>query len=302
MAPRFRTLAGGLVAILVVVGCSTEADEPDLRAIDSTTTAPLDAPDEGGSGPDPGTAPSGEDPPATSPGAPGASPGAPPTTSGRDATVPEPVPAPGGVGAYAGFYLRDQQSTRLVIDIRSQAGAEPSSRTVDHVQAVLSQVSGKEVRVGGAALSGGAREWSADDIRALADSAGPAQSRDPAVVRLLYLRGGFAGDDTVLGVAVRSDVAAIFADRIDEAAGPVGNRSRIEDAITIHEIGHLLGLVDLVLDRGRADPDHPGHSPNRNSVMYYAVESTLVGSILSGGPPTEFDAEDLADLATIRRG
>jgi hypothetical protein len=288
--------------LLVVVACSSDGEDPGLRAVDGTTTSPPELLDDGAPGPDPETSPAGEDPSATPPDGSAAAPGAPTTSTVRAAPAPEPAPAPGGVGAFAGFYLREQLSARLVLDIRSQSGAEPSSGTVDHVRGVLSQVSGKDVRVGGGALAGEGRQWSADEIRALADSVGPAQSRDAAVVRLLYLRGGFAGDDTVLGVAVRSDVAAVFADRIDDAAGPLGNRSRIEDAITVHEVGHLLGLVDLVLDRGRADPDHPGHSRNRNSVMYYAVESTLVGSILTGGPPTEFDAEDLADLAAIRSG
>ena len=36
--------------------------------------------------------------------------------------------------------------------------------------------------------------------------------------------------------------------------------------------------------------------------MYWAVESDLVGDLLSGGPPTEFDGTDLRDLATIRNG
>ena len=55
-----------------------------------------------------------------------------------------------------------------------------------------------------------------------------------------------------------------------------------------------------MLATGRADPEHPGHSPNRGSVMYHAVESTLLGTVLSGGPPRDFDADDLADLAAIR--
>jgi len=74
----------------------------------------------------------------------------------------------------------------------------------------------------------------------------------------------------------------------------------IEDACTMHESGHLLGLVDLVLNTGRQDPEHPGHSRNRQSVMYYAVESGLVAQLLGGPPPTEFDDADRADLATIR--
>jgi hypothetical protein len=71
--------------------------------------------------------------------------------------------------------------------------------------------------------------------------------------------------------------------------------------VATHELGHLLGLVDLVLDTGREDPEHPGHSRSRDSVMFWAVESDLIGSLLGGGPPTVFDAADRADLVAIGR-
>jgi hypothetical protein len=36
--------------------------------------------------------------------------------------------------------------------------------------------------------------------------------------------------------------------------------------------------------------------------MYWAVESSLVGQVLNGPPPREFDAADLADLDALRNG
>ena len=186
--------------------------------------------------------------------------------------------------------------------MRSQPGAEPRQGSIDHLRSVLGGVSGKTVDVGGGVVAGPGRQWTADDIRALADSTGVTSTSQDAVLHLFFLAGGFAGDDHVLGIAVRSDVAAVFSDRVDQSAGLLVDRGRIEDAVTMHEAGHLLGLVDLFLSTGRADPDHPGHSRNRGSVMYYAVESTLVASVLGGGPPVDFDADDLADLATIRSG
>ena len=300
----WRVLLAG--AVLVVAACSDPSETQDTAAGASTTAAETTA-TEPGAPPAPDGAPGPGEAPAPAPGAPGASPGstaagaAPPATSPPPST-PAPAPTPGAVGAYAPFFLRPAESARIVLEVRSQDGAEPRGATLEHLGEVLRSVSGKDVATAGGDLPGGARQWSADEIRALADTSGVAQSRDGAVMRILYLRGGFAESDTALGVAVRSDVAAIFSDRVDEAAGLFGGGARIEDAVTVHESGHLLGLVDLFLSTGRADPEHPGHSPNRQSVMYYAVESTLVGSILDGGPPTEFDDRDRADLAAIRHG
>jgi hypothetical protein len=103
-------------------------------------------------------------------------------------------------------------------------------------------------------------------------------------------------------VTVRGDVIAVFADQVAAAATPIVSRAAIEDAVLLHELGHVLGLVDLARDTKRADKDHPGHSANPGSVMYWAVESSLVGQVLNGPPPHDFDRDDLADLAALRNG
>lgn len=265
--------------------------DPGTPATDPA--APGDPDDTTQPGPSPSAAP-GETPATTT-----APPG---STASPSTTTAAAVPAPGAVGGYAAFYLRPSESTSVVLDVHSQKGAEPSGDSVAHVRALLADVTGKQVALNGGSIAGEGRAWTADEIRALADRTGLAQSRDRSVLKLFFLHGEFADSDTVLGVAVRSDVAAIFSDKVDSAAGPLDSPTRIETAVTTHEMGHLLGLVDLVLATGREDPEHPGHSSNRQSVMYWAVESTLVGSLLEGGPPTTFDSADRADLATIRKG
>jgi hypothetical protein len=58
----------------------------------------------------------------------------------------------------------------------------------------------------------------------------------------------------------------------------------------------------LAVDTDREDPEHPGHSRSRESVMYWAVESNLIAELLGAGPPTDFDDADRADLAALRSG
>ena len=126
------------------------------------------------------------------------------------------------------------------------------------------------------------------------------QGGDQTVLRLLFVGGSFEGNLGVLGAAVRGDVAAVFSDQVDRAAGLLVDPPTVEDAIALHEVGHLLGLVDLVVGSGRGDPEHPGHSRNRDSVMYWAVESDAISQLLSGGIPDQLDADDRAELAAIR--
>lgn len=301
-----RRLLALLVAASLAAACGTDAD-PETSP--EPTTVPAPAPgqasgDASAPGADPAGEPGGPGAPAGT--APGGAQSGPPATvdAGTATTAPAAaVPDPGPVGAYAAFYLRPAASSSIVVQVLAQDGAGPETATVEQVVATLGQVSGKPVSATTASLGAGEpRSWTADELRALADGAGATQTVDRAVLTLLFVRGGFAGNERAVGVAVRSDVAAVFAERVDEAAGMLGDRAVVEEAVAVHEVGHLLGLVDIVLDTGRADPEHPGHSPNRGSVMYYAVESTLLGSVLSGGPPRAFDQADLDDLARIRNG
>ena len=210
----------------------------------------------------------------------------------------DPRRAHGPPGSFAPVLLRED----LTVEMLAQSGAEPSAGAYSHLVSTLSSVAGQNVgRSGPIRVAGGARNWTPDELRSTADSlaARPAGS---ATIRALFLRGTFDGNDGVLGVAVRGDVMAIFIDQVRSTGGLVGNSSGVERAVMLHEAGHLLGLVDLYLDTGRADPEHPGLSPNRESVLYWAVESTAIGQVFGADPPDSFDDADRADLARIKSG
>lgn len=113
-------------------------------------------------------------------------------------------------------------------------------------------------------------------------------------------------DSSVLGVAVDASTVAIFKDSVDEAQGLFGRPSseEVERAVTVHEAGHLLGLVNLVYTSpiDHEDPDHPHHSKNEDSVMYWAIETNDVGNFITGNIPDEFDDDDKSDLEGMASG
>ena len=220
--------------------------------------------------------------------------------AGNPGPVVGPVASTGPPGTFAPAILLASQSTEVLVEVRVQSGADPQKASLDHLVGVLQSVTGKTVTVAqGSPIGGGGKSWSADELRATGGD-GAAQGGGRSVIHLLFVHGDFGGDSGVLGVAVRGDTAAVFVDQVNGASTPLVGSSGIETAVVTHEVGHLMGLVDLYLETGRQDPDHPGHSTNPNSVMYWAVESNLVADLLQGGPPKDFDAEDLADLETIR--
>ena len=218
-----------------------------------------------------------------------------------ETVAPESGPELGPVGSWAAVVLRPQPVEELILQVASQPGAEPRQSTIDALVSVLREVSGKPVATSGGSVAEGREVWSGAQVRSTADSLPASNGGRVVTLRFLFL-GGRYEDEAALGVAVRGDVAAVFPERVDDAAGPLLDASSVEEAVAMHELGHLLGLVDLAIDTGRDDPEHPGHSSNRGSVMYWAVETDLVSQILSGGPPTRFDDADRADLARIRAG
>lgn len=324
-----RRTTAVLAGLLLSMSAACASDESATRAegrvgagvSTSTTTDGADATDtESPTTPAPTTSVTGPRPAppttrATSPSTTG------PTTADSPAPAPTPTTAPaadpgqpdagtsddgskGPPGAFARTLLRPQPATTLVLERAVQEGADLAASTLTRNARVMGEVAGKPVDVRPPiALAGGAQSWSADQLRAAADRmARTPQGDAKAVLRLLVVRGTLNGDRRVLGAAIRGDVIVLFRDAIDATSTPVVSARVLEDAVLLHEIGHVLGLVDIVLDTGREDPERPGHSKNRDSVMYWAVESDLIVQVLGGPPPNTFDDADLADLRALRGG
>jgi hypothetical protein len=292
-----RRAIPALLLVVALVGC-VESDPSTVDVPGTTTTTPSIGAAPTVPAPTPGRAPV-----TTAPRSRrtivvgGAEPGTRATT-----TAPSPVPvrAAGGPGSIADQILGTRGPARLAVQVLTQSGAEPHGTTLDRLVQVLEDVSGKPVRTFGGTVP--VRSTWGSELRTAADAQAVDPGPDTLVLRFLFVHGQSDQGPDILGISVRGDVAAVFVDQVDQSATGLVPPATIEKAVAVHELGHLLGLVDLFRHTGRADPGHPGHSTNARSVMYWAVESSLVGDLLTGGPPQDFDPADLADLAAIRRG
>ena len=220
---------------------------------------------------------------------------------------PEKKGIPGGLTLAC---LRDSSFTSLVVEIDHAPGYRPYTSSAELLVERLEQVCEKPggISVQYSEVNFGQQDsWSAQDVRDKGWDHKDGSPMDGSTLRwqILFPEGTYE-DDSVLGVAVDASTMALFGDSIEEADGLLGRPSveDVENSVIVHEAGHLLGLVNLVYQSptNHEDPEHPGHSNNDESVMYWAIESTGLRNFITGDLPTEFDADDLADLAGLASG
>lgn len=234
-------------------------------------------------------------------------------------------PGGGGPGDAASEIVDPRQHAKLVVELDYPAGSGPNAEAKATLKATLAEVTGRDaskVEIVESADIPAAREkkYTLTELRSLeAEHRDRRTGGDTAVLYILYVAGGYsedAGDSRVLGLAYGGTSLAIFKGNIQDATRsrvvggltvPTVEERCIERAVLNHEFGHAAGLVNLgtPMQRPHEDAGHTGHSSNKDSVMYYAVENTVdLFALFTGGCadiPYQFDGDDRADLAALRR-
>jgi hypothetical protein len=221
--------------------------------------------------------------------------------------LPERKGVPGGLTLAC---LRGGEYTSMIIEIDHAPGYRPYSSSTDllveRLEAVCEKPSGITVQFNEVNFDH-TGAWTADDVREEGWKHKDASPLTGSTLRwqLIFPEGTYH-QESVLGVAVDASTVAMFSDSIDESEGFLGRPSDedVENSVMVHEVGHLLGLVNLVYTSpvDHEDSDHPGHSSNDESVMYWAIESMDIANFFFGSLPTEFDQDDLSDLAGLASG
>lgn len=228
---------------------------------------------------------------------------------GKSTSIDLPTGEEAGQQKKFTYKLLNASTPKMVIEIDHVEGAAPDQKALDHFRSILASVSDKpggiEFKTGQVIPKTMDRYGGADIESLVAKHRDVENDNDQvAAVYMIYVPGAFKDNSQVLGYASGSRIA-MFPDSIEGASNPAVPRTVTERAVLVHEMGHILSLLNIGYKSPRprsfSDKD-PHHSKNKGSVMYPAIDSASVNSVLTGGPPTTFDADDKADLEDIKNG
>lgn len=227
----------------------------------------------------------------------------------------------GGGGLFGGGpgpkdYVSDDRYTKWVVEVDVVQGQDPPAGVLDFLRSrlagVVSKPDGVEIRIDDTLPARGGT-WSQRDILDYSEAHfDAATSGGTVAIHLMFLDGQYQSNvlgatfsrETRSGEVVETGPVVIFSQAIDDGCGPLcltGTAPAFR-SVLVHEFGHAMGLVDNGIDMVRpheaatcnGQPDE-GHSSNSQSVMNCTVETNGIFN-LAGTPPTEFDADDRADL------
>ncbi len=202
--------------------------------------------------------------------------------------------------------LKGNEYSKIHIEVNYVTGNSPESDALNLLKQRIQEVTDKStITVSQSSFGSTDNSYTLEELLELEDKQRTRfKSGNTFVIHILYLNGEYSDNDQTLGLAYSGTSFAIFKEKIEDAAFLLISAKDIEKSVLVHEFGHLLGLVNngYQSPHDHEDPQHPHHSNNEESVMYWAIESQDIGNQLDGEPPNDFDNYDLDDLKLMKEG
>ncbi len=190
-------------------------------------------------------------------------------------------------GLAANDFLSADNFNNIKLEIQYMEGYRPTDEMVNNLGNFLTGLVHKPLGVEIVVQEIGRldqEKYSLMEIRQIEDENRTVYNMDEQLGVYVLILDGYFDEDTgteySLGVSHRSTSIVLMGKRIYENSGSFGkpSRGKLESTVMQHEIGHLLGLVDLgspmLIDH--LDEEYPGHCDNEDCLMYWAVQTRLI--------------------------
>jgi predicted Zn-dependent protease len=213
------------------------------------------------------------------------------------------------VGASAHDLLSADKYKKVVLEVQFVQGFEPQNATINNLKTFMEQrlnkPGGITVKLTPLPASNfGKSAYSANDIAAIEEQYRQEYTTPDALAIYFFFADSHYSEDNgnskVLGVAYRNTSMALFEKTIQELSGGLTQpgRDKLETVVMQHELGHILGLVNVGTNMvaNHQDAPHGAHCTDTNCLMYWGVETgDVVQNLLGTGMPV-LDQNCLNDL------
>lgn len=207
-----------------------------------------------------------------------------------------------GVGASAAELLADQTYTSLTVEIQFGPGMQLQEQSVVNLRTFLEQRLNKPAGItiqSKQVASIGKATASLSDITDFTDKNRTVYTDGNKITVYVYVTDASFDKGNVVGIAYRNTSVCLFGKTIQANSGGINQASRVkvESGVLLHEIGHILGLVNngTGMVTSHEDADNRAHCTNTNCLMYYTIETTGLMNMLNNNIP-QLDANCINDL------
>lgn len=200
------------------------------------------------------------------------------------------------VGQSSNFILSDEKFTGIDLEIAYMEGYQSTREAVGNIGTFLQELANKPEGIliyEQEIPAMGKETYSLEEFRQVEEEHRQRYNIENRIaIFLLILDGNFEGNDEVIGAAYNNTSVVLFGKRIEENSGGFRRPGRgvLESTVALHELGHLLGLVnygsDMVIDHETKDEENKYHCDNSECLMYYEYETTNVFSFVESSVPT----------------
>lgn len=213
-----------------------------------------------------------------------------------------------GVGESAQDMLSEKDFKSMVIEIQYPKGYQlPSGLSgdiVDFLNEYCNKSKGIEVVTKELSIPSN-NTYTLEQVRSIEDSYRTKFGKNEKLALYLFIAGGDYTDNNgtgrVLGIAHRNTSMVLFQKTIRDNTGGLAQPSEelATNSIFRHELGHLLGLVNIGsnMQTDHEDTSHEHHCNNEDCLMYWSYNSGPdMGNLLGMSSAPDFDASCQADL------
>jgi len=206
-------------------------------------------------------------------------------------------------GATAKDILSDEAYTSITIEVQHMKGITPDSAALENLKAFLYENTHKPKGIDIVMKeipSFTANSITLNEAAEMEKRNRKIFSKKKDLALYVFYTDGYFADPDYLGWAYRNTSMVLFGRKLLESSESTGkpSRTKLETTVLLHEMAHLLGLVNVgtPLQSAHKDDDHGKHCANPNCLMYYQIGINESLSILLKKGIPKLDAACLADL------